>query len=156
MTLGLLEAAIDALYAYLSGNIAAKLNVIDARHSDFTLEDIKAWYQGALPFNYPEVPSVTIAGRTNRLNRSELGDDTIEVQNYIDVIVIVGDADPETRFRRLCRYALAVVELLKDGEATYGYTHYFEDEIGLSDILATPDFLQAVRIPIRLWKDEDY
>jgi hypothetical protein len=153
MTLVLLEGAISALYSYLHDNIADKLDEIDVRYSDgVILEDIKEWYQGEMPFNFPEVPSISLVGNGWRPGSQQA--EFLEVNNLVDIIVMVGDAEPSVRFKRLCRYALAIIELLMAGEDTYGYTQYFDGDIALSEVLSTPQFLQAIRIPVRLFKIE--
>ena len=155
MTLALLEAAVDALYSYLNANMADKLDALDTEYGDFTLDDIKAWYKGALPHaSLPEYPSICLLGESWEAN-DQLSTD-LEVHNHITVIIFVGDDNEEVRFRKLCRYARAVVELLNSGEASYGYTHFIDGRIELSESIRSEPFLQAVAVPISLQKWEAY
>lgn len=149
MTLKLLEGAVSALLSYLQGNMAAKLDVLDAEYGDVELADIKKWYGGNIPTDIPEYPSVCLQGIN--WTPEERTSDTLYLKSFINVIVFVGDNNDQVRFHRLCRYARAVVELLRSGEATYGYAHKVEGSVLVSDTLGTPTFLQAISIPISLY-----
>lgn len=157
MTLALLEAAIDAMYAYLSANIVAKTAVINARYSDaYTLEDIAAWYKGAIPINWPLTPSICIVGGAQDLSDvARLG------VNDVDIVVMHGDPDPEVRFRKLCRYVVVILELLESGNnSSYSYIYQMRDKIKLSDVVLDKKndkpYLQAISIPITLSRQETY
>lgn len=154
MSLGLLEAAINALESYLSGNMAAKLDGLDAEYGDLTLDDISVWYKGALPQAMPSHPSVCLHGEA--WDPEEQRHVNLLVANLINIIVFVGDPQEDIRFKKLCRYARAIVELLQEGEDTYGYEWFLEGRIEPSDSLATPPFLQAIVIPVSLKKLESY
>jgi len=150
MTLELLEGALDALYQYLSAGMDSKVAALNARYNDtITLESIKKWYPGALPFNYPETPSIAISG-VKLSPGSQQSPGLFESNNVFNIVVMVGDAEPEVRFRKLCRYALGIVELLLPDDVVEGYEVFFEGDFSLSDVLSTPDFLQAINIPVRL------
>ena len=155
MALKLIEEAVHQLYDYLNNNLAAKLDELDARYADtVTLPDIKTYYQGAMPFNYPEVPSISLVAKQMRAEDGQITS-VIEGNNLIDVVVMVGEADLEKRFRLLSRYALGIMELLIGNfEATTGYCFYLNGPLEFSEVLNTPDFLQGILIPVRLYKIE--
>lgn len=154
MTLGLLEAAISALESYLDANMGAKLDALDTEYGDFALDDIATYYQGALPREMPEYPSICLHGEA--WEPEEQRHLNLLVSSSVNIIIFVGDPDEAVRFKKLCRYARAVVELLQEGEATYGYEHVLEGRIEPSDSLATPPFLQAIVVPVSLKKLESY
>lgn len=154
MSLELLEGAISALRDYLEENIAAKLDTLDAEYGDLTLDDIKAWYEGNLPRAVPEYPSICMHGEG--WTPEEQRHVNLLVGNFINLIIFVGDPNEQIRFAKLCRYARAVIELLQEGEATYGYEHFLEARIEVSDSLAAPANLQAIIVPVVLRKLETY
>lgn len=155
MSLTLLEGAIGALKNYLEDNIVAKLDALDSEYDDgVTLEDIAAWYEGGLPRAQPSHPSICLHGEG--WTPEEQRHVNLLVGNFINVIVFAADPDEQVRFKRLCRYARAVIELLQEGEATYGYEHFLEARIEVSDSLAAPPFLQAIVVPVVLRKLESY
>lgn len=149
MTLALIEAAVSALKTYFEANIAAKLDTLDAEYNDFILDDIQHWYKGNVPREMPGFPSICLHGAA--WSTEEQAADTLYIKNFINIIIFVGDDDEERRFQKLCRYARAVVELLQEGEDSYGYIHWLEDRVEVSDTLNVPPFLQAVVIPISLY-----
>ena len=154
MTLVLLEGAVSELKSYLSDNMAAKLDALDTEYGDFTLDDISTWYTGAIPTALPEYPSAAVVGE--EWEAEEQRSLNLLVMNTISVVIFVGDPDEATRFKKLARYARAVVELLQAGEATYGYEHWLAGPIRLSEALATEPWLQAVAIPVSLRSLESY
>lgn len=154
MSLELLEAAIDALQSYLETSIAAKLDELDIEYDDFELDNIAAWYEGNMPQAMPAYPSICLHG--DGWEPSEQRHVNLLVTNSIDLIVFVGDPDEQRRFKRLCRYARALIELLQEGEATYGYEHFLEGRIEISDSLAAPPHLQAIVVPVKLVRLETY
>lgn len=155
MSLGLLEAAIDALESYLSDNMADKLAELTAEYDDgITLDDINTYYKGAFPREIPAHPSAVLHGEA--WDPEEQRNVNLLVSNMINVVIFVGDADEAQRFKKLCRYARAVIELLQEGEDTYGYEHFLEGRVEPSDSLATPPFLQAIVVPVSLKKLESY
>lgn len=155
MSLKLLEGAISALKDYLADNIAAKLDSLDTEYDDsITLDDIAAWYKGNLPQAMPAYPSVCLHGEG--WMAEEQRNVNLLVGNFINIIIFVGDPDGQVRFKRLCRYARAVVELLQEGEVTYGYDHFLEARVEVSDSLAAPPNLQAIVVPVVLRKLESY
>jgi len=154
MTLKLLEEAIDALADYIKDNLEAKITALNTEYDDSLLTIPKAYYLGNVPDEIPEYPSICLQGDGFTLESQTAY--TLENDYTVNIFVYVGDQDAETRFRKLCRYARAIVELLNSGEATYGYTHFINDKISISDTLSSPYYLQAVMIPVALKKAEDY
>lgn len=155
MTLGLLEAAVDALASYLQDNMTTKLAALDAEYKDLALDQIKKWYAGTFPKALPKYPCCCIVGES--WNPVEQRGVNLHVANMVTVVIFVADNNEQNRFKRLCRYARAVVELLQEGEATFGYEHLLEGEVTLSEAFAGGSVnLQAVGIPISLHKLEAY
>jgi len=154
LALLLLENAVTATQSFLSDNIAAKLNQLDGEYSDFELDDIVAWYMGNLPQAIPAYPSICVHG--DGYEATEQRQVNLLVTISLDFIVFVGDPDEQRRFKKLCRYARALIELLQEGEATYGYSHFLEDRVEISDSLAAPPHLQAIVVPVKLVKLETY
>lgn len=156
MTIELLEAAVDALDAYLEANMSDKVTELNARHGDdYEIEDPKAWYVGGYPHSMPENPSVAIVGLdwTPTFQRKA----NVDGDSRIDVAVFVGHNEIGTRFRMLCRYAVAIVELLQAGTGSMGYSSVnLAGSVALTEIMDTPDFLQGVIIPIRMGRSESY
>lgn len=154
MPLGLLEAAVDALDTCLEAGIAAKLDELDTEYGDLALDDIKAWHLGALPTAIPIQPTVVIwGGGWEPKNQRGVN---LHVVSRLQVIVFVGQADVAERFRRLCRYARAVVELMQEGEDSTGYTIWIDGKVEISESLSTPEFLQAIAIPVAMERLETY
>ncbi len=150
MSLVLMEGAIAALKSYFEDTIADKLDVLDAEYDDgIVLADIQKFYEGNFPRSTPATPSVILHGES--FDPEEQEDDTLYIKNYINITVVCGDADPEVRFKRLSRYTRAFIELLQEGEATYGYIHWLEGRVEVSNTLAVPPFLQAAVLPISLY-----
>jgi len=155
MTLGLLEAAVDALDTYFQTNMAAKVTALNTEYGDSLLVAPVNYYQGQFPRALPEYPSMVFAGEA--WNPEEQRGVNIHVANIITIVVFVGDNDEEQRWRKLCRYARLIVELLNDGESSYGYEHFLEEEIKLSEPFSgAEDWIQAVGVPVSLHKLEAY
>ena len=150
MSLELLEAAITDLSTYLQAGMAAKVIALNAEYDDsVTLTDIAKWYEGNLPTAQPEYPSVCLQGLSWRPEEQTATE--LFIKNFINVLVFVGDDNDQDRFKRLCRYARGIVELVAEGESSYGYLSKLEGDIVVSDTLNAPPFLQAVVIPISLY-----
>ena len=154
MTLTLLEGAVDALNTYVQANMAAKISALNTAYGDSLLTAPVAYYVGNVPDEMPEFPSIALQGDGWTLETQTKY--TLEVKNNINIYVYVADQDISVRFKKLCRYALAIVELLNTGEASYGYTHFITGKVEISDTLAAPSFLQAIMIPVELCKAEEY
>lgn len=155
MTLGLLEAAVTALDTYIQAQFDAKVTALNTEYGDSLLSNMKTYYYGALPKAIPEYPCCAIIGES--WEAIEQRGVNIHVQNNIVVVIFVADDNEETRFKKLCRYARGVVEMLDTGETSYGYEHFIAGEIALSEIFTGAEpFIQAVGVPCSLHKLESY
>lgn len=155
MSLELIEAAVDAVDTYLEANISAKVAELNARYDDdYTLVDPVHWYVGGYPMAVPEPPSVALVaiGWTPEGQRR----DNIEGSTRMDIVTFVGGDELEARYRRLCRYALGIMELLKAGGRSTGYAVTIDGPVELSDVMDTPSFLQAITVPVLAGKVEEY
>ncbi len=156
MTIEMLEAAVDALSTYLQANMPAKVVELNTRYSDsVALVDPTVWYIGSYPHSIPEQPSVALVALdwTPELQRQA----NIDGMTRIDITVFVGGAELEPRFRALARYSVGMVELLKAGKAEMGYSKVMlAGVVALTEVMDTPDFLQAVIVPAALSKTEEY
>ncbi len=153
MTLILLEGAITTLHTYLSTNMAAKVANLNTRYSD-TMEDIKAWYKGSAPTASPEYPSIAIVG-TGWTPKRQMAL-ALHVENEISLVVFYGHDNLETRFNRLCRYAIGLIELCNTGAKGMGYQIHFRDRVTITEVMDANPFLQAAIIPVILDKAEDF
>lgn len=153
MTLNLLEGAINALYTYISSNIATKVAALNTRYSS-SLVVPKVYYKGNYPMATPEYPSLVILGtgwtpKVQRLN-------SLHLTNNITLIVFWGDDDAEARFLYLARYALGLTEMLQAGESSMGYHVSLGGPVVLTDNMNTQPFLQAIMIPVNMEQIETY
>ena len=155
MTLALLETAVDTLSTYLEANMVAKLKMLDTEYGDFVLDDIVAWYVGQFPKALPEYPCCAIVGEEwEALEESSLN---FRCANRITIVVFVGDDDEAKRFKKLCRYARALVELCEAGSVSMEYTFYMNGAVRLSEVFtgASP-WIQAVGVPVVLYSYESF
>jgi hypothetical protein len=156
MTLELIEKAVGEMRDYLEANLDAKVVVVSARYTGgdaITLDPIAHWYEGNMPSKaIPKYPAVVVHGQGLHADEMHAGDPKLFNSYYVNVVVLVTDEDDEKRFKKLSRYAVAVIELLPDGESEYGYIHWLEEMIRWTDSVGpAPSFMQAVVIPIRLY-----
>jgi len=154
MTLLLLEGAVDALSAYIQANMEAKVAELNARYGDTLLEDIKTYYDGSLPLSTPEQPSLVFHGEGWEPKEQRLAN--LYVSNKVTIAVFVGDDNIENRFRKLCRYALGVTELLRTAKDSIAYVVKLRAAVALTDSMSTQPFLQGMTIPVSLEQMEDY
>jgi len=154
MTLLLLEGAVDALSAYIQENMPDKVTELNTRYGDTLLVDPVTYYDGSLPQSTPEQPSVAFHGESWTPIEQRLAN--IYVANAITIAVFVGDNDVEQRFRKLCRYALGITELLRTAKGSIDYTVKIGGAVVLSDPMNTQPFLQAIMIPVSLEQFEEY
>ena len=159
MALDLIEGAVYALYNYFLTNIAAALDTVDAHHADsIILEDIKTWYLGNAPTAMPEWPCLWFEALSFTPKRAhDKGVVTIDPYR-IDIVVLIGCADEQERFRRLDRYAEAIMNLV---EATASVASFNYDYQWAGDVKKSPEFnngewIQAISIPIALSANENY
>lgn len=155
MTLGLLEAAMDALGGYLETHMANKVTELNARYSDeYALKNVKAWHYGNLPTAMPESPSVVLHGADWRPGMQK--PTNLQAVSLINVLVFVGSDKPEARFRMLCRYALGILELCNAGQSEIGYIFRVAGPVALTESLAPPEFLQAITLPVTIERMETF
>ena len=154
MTLKLLEGAVDALSAYLQENYAAKVLELNARYGDALVEGPKKWYLGNMPLSTPESPSVVIHG--GDWMPKEQRKVNLHVSNGVSLVVFIGDDDVEGRFRKLCRHALGIIEMLQAGEASMAYVVKLVGPMALTEPMNTQPFLQGMILPILLEQMETY
>jgi hypothetical protein len=155
MTLSLLEAAVGALDTYLEANMSSQLNTLDAEYGDFKLRNIRKWYIGQFPKALPEYPCIAIVGEEwEALEQSAIN---FRVANRITVVIFEGEDDEQRRFKKLCRYARAVVELCEAGDNSMGYDFYMNGPVTLSEVFTgAKPWIQAVGVPIVLYSFESY
>jgi len=154
MTLLLLEGAVDALSAHIQANMPDKVTELNARYGDSLLVDMAAYYDGSLPQSTPAQPSMAFHGES--WMPVEQRRDNIYITNGITIVVFVGDNDVEQRFRKLCRYALGITELLRTAKDSIDYVVKLVGAVALSDPMNTQPFLQAIMIPVSLEQFEKY
>jgi hypothetical protein len=154
MTLILLEGAIDALSVYLQANYAAKVAALNLRYGGTLVEEPKKWYLGNMPLSTPESPSVVIHGGDWMPKAQRKA--SLHVSNAVSLVVFVGDDDVENRFRKLCRHALGIIEMLQAGEASMAYVVKLVGPMALTEPMNTQPFLQGVILPILLEQMETY
>jgi hypothetical protein len=154
MTIELLEYAVDDLSSYLQAQMAAKVAALNARHGDTLLDDIKTYYIGNMPLSLPEAPAIVLQGESTEPREQRVAN--LMSTNNITVFVFVGDDNVENRYRKLCRYAVGVVELLRAGEGTMGYVVAIRGAMALTEPMNTQPFLQAITVPISMTQMENY
>jgi len=154
MTLLLLEGAVDALSAYVQANMPDKVAELNARYEDSLLVNPVTYYDGSLPQSTPTQPSVAFHGEY--WTPVEQRRASIYITNNVTIVVFVGDSDVEQRFRKLCRYALGITELLRTAKDSIDYTVKVGGPVALSDPMNTQPFLQAIMIPVSLEQFEEY
>jgi len=155
MTIELLEAAVDDLQAYLEAQMPAKITALNSRYADdYVLDSIKTYYTGNMPQSTPEAPSIVIAGSGFTPKEQRLA--SLMLTNSITILVFVGDDNVEARFRRLCRYAVGIVELLRTAKDNINYVVKLGGQAAVTEPMNTQPFLQGIMIPVTLEQAEDY
>jgi hypothetical protein len=154
MTLELLEGALDDLSAYVQANMAAKVATLNARYGDTLLSNVAAYYDGNLPLSTPETPSIAFHGEGFTAREQHAAN--VHMSASVNVAIFVGDDNVENRFRKLCRYALGVVELLRTAEGSMSYTVKLRGPVTLTEPLNVQPFLQGIIVPVALERAEDY
>jgi len=154
MTLLLLEGAVDALSAYVQASMAAKVAELNTRYDDALLEDVKTYYDGSIPLSTPEQPSIAFHGESWTPKEQRLAG--LYLSNEVTIIVFVGDNDITGRFRKLCRYALGLTELMRTAKDSISYVVKLRAAVTLTDSMDTQPFLQGIMIPVSLEQMEDY
>ena len=72
--------------------------------------------------------------------------------NNITIIVFVGDDNVENRFRRLARYTVGIVELLRTAKDNISYVVKLAGQAAITEPMNTQPFLQGYTIPVTLEK----
>lgn len=151
MSFGLIEEAIDTIKDYLETNMPVRLDTLDAEYGDFELEDIIQWYIAELTA-IPAYPSVLLLGDYTEITGE--GEGWLRGEHVITIVCLITDQETERLRRRLYRYIRAMVELLKEGRADFGYAIVFE-RIEFSPLYGRgSDFLGDSRLVVKLGKYE--
>ena len=155
MALKLMEGAVSAIKDYLTTNLGAKLNALDAEYDDgITLDDIKAYYT-AETMAIPELPAIYVLG--DRTEPTAEGPTHIKAEHYITVAALVTDANNENLRKRLYRYIRAIVEVLRAArsDATFENAGLVIDTCEFSPMYGQADtFLQDARVELHMAKIE--
>ncbi len=150
----LLEGALDNLAAYLMSHIGTKVTELNTRYPDLVLVNPVRWYLGNLPSALPEQPSICIQAPGWSPIAQRKG--SIHGAFNLNLFVFVGHADEETRWRRLCRYMLGLIEMCHTGESIIGYKVRVASKVDISDALDPPLFLQSIYLPIIMEQIENF
>lgn len=119
MAAKLIEGVIDDMKTYLEANMAAKLDVIDARFGDgITLTDIAGWYR-AQQRAIQQFPAVVFMAHDSR--PIERGDGWLRGHHDIEIAVMATGQDSEQLSQEIQRYVLAIFECLVDAESSEGW-----------------------------------
>lgn len=155
MTISLMEGAVDAVRDYLSTNLGAMLDTIDAEYDDGTvLADIQAYYKGET-LAVPELPAIYVLG--NRTLLPADGPTHVTGAHHMTVAILCGGADTEALRKRLYRYILAVIRVLRAGrsDATFANAAIVFDSCEFGTIYGQlGSFLQDAHIELHLTKIE--
>lgn len=114
MTYKLSEGVVDDVITYLSANMAAALDVIDAEKEDFELADVQAWYRSEQRA-IDKFPAAIV--RVNTATVVEEHSASLTVVYEVMVGVIHMEQNSAKLIQSLQRYQRAVLELIKAGEA---------------------------------------
>ena len=155
MTLTLMEGSLNAVKDYLTTNMAAKLNALDAEYDDgITLADINAYYL-AETLAVPIMPAIYVLGV-----RTEPGAEGLthfKTAHHVTVAVLVTDTVTETLRKRLYRHIRAIVELMREArsDATFENAAIVFDSCEFSPMYGrSGTFLQDARVELHLTKIE--
>jgi len=158
MAMKLMALVRQEIIDYLSANIAAKLNNIDARFSDFELEDIVNFYKsGASLDSVMTFPIILVQAANTEVKRWDSYEHT-DALHRLFIDVLVQDTDVEQLEQRVERYVLAIWELLLDGMAANEVSH-LDGEAPRFTYLSTftvpsGEYLSGGRVTVRLRKAE--
>lgn len=124
MTWELMEAAVDAVTAILATNIAAKVTELNTRYGDsVTLAAIAAGsiYHGE-PTTIQAPPALIVVPGTSADPGKLGGGGAIELMHSVDVICFaLGQVGADDLTRRVERYALGVLEIVRDNMPLSGF-----------------------------------
>lgn len=114
MTYELSEGVVDDVITYLSANMEAKLDAIDAEKGDFILVDVQAWYRSEQR-TIDRFPAAIV--RVNSARVVEEHSASLTVAYEVMVGILHMEQDSAKLIQSLQRYQRAVLELIKAGEA---------------------------------------
>lgn len=155
MTIELIEAAVDDLKAYLEAQMPAKITALNTRYGGaITLESIKTYYTGNMPTATPESPSIVVHGGGFTPKEQRLA--SLMLANNVTIVVFVGDDNVETRFRKLARYTVGIVELLRTAKDSIAYVVKLSGPVDITEPMNTQPFLQGMTIPVTMEVMENY
>ena len=158
MSMKLMALVRQEVIDYLSANIAAKLNNIDARFSDFELEDIANFYKSdASVDSVMTFPVIIVQADETEVKRWDSYQHTDALHRLV-IHVLVQDTDVEQLEQRVERYVLAIWELLLDGMAANEVAHLDGEapNFGYLSTFVRPsgEYLSGGRVTVRLRKAE--
>lgn len=159
MTLGLAEAAVDALIAYFVTNYPAKATALNAEYNDgITVEAPADWFVGedtleriqSYPTGYAIADTAVFEGWSS---------DHVDAVHTLRIGVIIRDPVTETMRRLMYRHARAVFELVVEGKTAGGIGGFLpvaEPSFDFSQTITTGSFyLGDMQIELSLFKAED-
>ena len=155
MTIKLLEGAVEDLSAYIQANLDAKITTINARYADgLTLLPPDKYYDGSIPLSLPNPVSIVFHGIGWTPTEQRLAN--VLLLNRVAIVVFVADNDVERRFKKLCRYAVCLTELLQSAKGNLAYVVKLNGAVDLTEPQATGQFLQGIIVPVSLQAMETY
>lgn len=132
MTWQLMEAAIDAVKDVLTGNISAKVTELNTRYGDsVTLADVvsDSIYHGE-PTQIQNPPALLVVPGVSRDPQVLGGGGDIKLSHNVDVICFaLGQLGADDLTRRVERYALGVLEIVRDNRPLSGYSVFWGDPL---------------------------
>lgn len=138
----MVEALVDAIKAYMTTNLPAKLDALDTEYTDtIVLDDVVTWYVGQKSVeSIPEYPAAFVLANDSNV---EYWNATVSNGLHrVAISVIVLDADPEVLQRKCYRYARAIWETLVSAHfagSLSGFKIYGSPEIGFSPTFVNAD-----------------
>lgn len=156
MTLGLIEAAVDGVVAYITANSAAKIAAVEARYADgIELADFRRVSVAELA-EVADYPALFVLGIRNQMSR---GGGFVRVEQELEIAVLVLDQDEETLRRKVYRYGLALVELMIEAEVTADFPFGIEQTMALDFTpiykpSAADPFFEDARLTLTVFRQE--
>jgi hypothetical protein len=158
MAMKLMALVRQEVIDYLSANIIAKLDNIDARFGDFELEDIANFYKSDASVNsVTTFPIIIVQADETEVKRWDAYEHT-DALHRLFIDVLVQDTNVEQLEQRVERYVLAIWELLLDGMVANEVSH-LDGEAPRFVYLSTftvpsGEYLSGGRVTVRLRKAE--
>jgi hypothetical protein len=128
MALKLAEGLVDEVKAYLTANLPAKLDALDAEYRDgITLADVTAIYVGERTLEtIDRYPAIFVLADQTVVETWQAA--FVDARHRYQVGVIVLHQDTETLGRLVYRYIRAIWELLIEGQTSDALTYELVDE----------------------------